>query len=140
MERLSTGKPRRIPCCDQRQPILVFTDGASESDGHTIGGVVYVDEQFEYFSCAVPERLVEEWGSIYSHFIGLVELYAILVSTFLWSDHLCESRAIYFIDNNSSMDACIRGDVWVKTCPRVAVVLGENRRKGQVVDLVHQGP
>ena len=109
MERLSTGKPRRIPCCDQRQPILVFTDGTSESDGHTIGGVVYVDEQFEYFSCAVPERLVEEWGSIYSHFIGLVELYAILVSRSLWSDHLCESRAIYFIDNNSSMDACIRG-------------------------------
>ena len=109
MDRLSSGEPRMIPCCDQRRPILVFTDGASEVSGHTIGGVMFNDNKFEYFSCAVPERLVEEWGSMFSHFIGLVELYAILVSRLLWNDHLSGSRTIYFIDNNSSMDACIKG-------------------------------
>ena len=108
MDRLSSGEPRMIPCCDQRRPILVFTDGASEVSGHTIGGVMFNDK-FEYFSCAVPERLVEEWGSMFSHFIGLVEMYAILVSRLLWDDHLSGSRTIYFIDNNSSMDACIKG-------------------------------
>lgn len=109
MGRLASGKPRLVPCCDQRSPILVFTDGASESDGHTIGGVIYLDGRFEYFSCAVPESLVAEWGSMFSHFIGLVELYAVLVSRRLWSDQITGSRTIYFIDNNSSMDACIRG-------------------------------
>ena len=139
MERLSSGKPRRVSCCDRRRPILVFTDGASESDGHTIGGVVSIDKQFEYFSCAVPDSLVEEWGAIFSHFIGLVELYAVLVSRLLWSDQLNESRTIYFIDNNSSMDACIRlkGNVRVEACSRVAVVLRKTGRKGQVMALVH---
>ncbi|CAL1139205.1 unnamed protein product [Cladocopium goreaui] len=56
------------------------SNGHDWVSGHTIGGVMSNDNKFEYFSCAVPERLVEEWGSMFSHFIGLVEMYAILVS------------------------------------------------------------
>lgn len=129
MGRLVAGEPRRVPCCDQRRPILIFTVGASESSGHTIGGVLAIDKHFEYFSCEVPKRLVEEWGSNFSHFIGLVELYAILVGRLLWNDYLNESRAIYFIDNNSSMDACIRGKSWRRACHDLMLKLGAVRRQ-----------
>ena len=109
MDRLEKGEPRRIPCSDIGDPVLIFTDGASEADGHTIGGVLLHDGQYEYFSCEVPRELVEEWSSSFSHFIGLVELYAVLVARCLWGDRLAGARAIFFIDNNSAMDACIKG-------------------------------
>ena len=109
MKRLATGEPRKIPCCDLGKPTLVFTDGASEETNHTIGGVVMVGETVEYFSCSIPEVLVAEWAQSYSHFIGLVELYAILVARMLWRAYIDGSRAIFFIDNNSAMDACIKG-------------------------------
>ncbi|CAL1153951.1 unnamed protein product [Cladocopium goreaui] len=54
-DRLETGEPRKVPCCDQRKPFLVYTDGASESSGHTIGGVFAADGKFEYFACAAVE-------------------------------------------------------------------------------------
>lgn len=62
MGRLASGKPRLVPCCDQRSPTLNFTDGASESDGHTIGGVIYLDGRFEEVACAVPESQLAGWG------------------------------------------------------------------------------
>ena len=125
INRLETGEPRKIPCCDQRQPLLVYTDGASEAEGHTIGGVFAVDGKFEYFSCAVPDRLVAEWGKQFSHFIGLVELYAILVGRALWADRLDGTRVIYFIDNNSSMDACIKGTSGSKHVRELFALLGK---------------
>ena len=109
INRLETGEPRKVPCCDQRKPFLVYTDGASESSGHTIGGVFAADGKFEYFACAVPDPLIAEWGANFSHFIGLVELYAILVARSLWADQPWWIQGHLFIDNNSSMDACIKG-------------------------------
>ena len=68
-----------------------------------------IGETVEYFSCSIPEVLVAEWAQSYLHFIGLVELYAILVARMLWPAYIDGSRAIFFIDNKSAMDACIKG-------------------------------
>ena len=109
MRRLATVEPSKIPCCDLGKPTLFFTDGASEETNHTIGGVVMIGETVEYFSCSIPEVLVAEWAQSYLHFIGLVELYAILVARMLWPAYIDGSRAIFFIDNKSAVDACIKG-------------------------------
>ena len=66
-------------------------------------------ENLNIFACAVPDPLIAEWGANFSHFIGLVELYTVLAGRALWADRLGGSRVIYFIDINSSMDACIKG-------------------------------
>ena len=52
---------------------------------------------------------MEEWRSQYKHIIGLVELYAVVVSSNLWGQSMKSRRVIYFIDNQSSLDALIKG-------------------------------
>ena len=46
MNRLESGRPRELPCSHEHRPVLVFTDGASEGNLNTIGGLLFVDGQF----------------------------------------------------------------------------------------------
>ena len=38
--RLTPGVSRTVPCRELGQPVLIFSDGASEGDSHTIGGIL----------------------------------------------------------------------------------------------------
>ena len=109
MSRLQTGQPKEIPCFSDQPPVVICTDGASEGDDHTIGGIVSNGDQLEYFACRVPDPLVREWFASYKHIIGLVEMYAVLVAADVWADLVKGRRVIYFIDNQSSLDALIKG-------------------------------
>ena len=109
MDRLQTGQPKVVPCFSDRPPVVICTDGASEGDDHTIGGIISDGNKLEYFACRVPDQLVADWFSSYKHIRGLVEMYAVLVAAKMWADTLRSRRAIYFIDNQSSLDALIKG-------------------------------
>ena len=61
LNRLDNGKPRELPCSHEQRPVLVFTDGASDGDLNTIGGLLFSDGHFRYFSCHVPPSLVTTW-------------------------------------------------------------------------------
>lgn len=41
--RIDNGRPRELPCSHEQRPVLVFTDGASEGDLNTIGGLLFAD-------------------------------------------------------------------------------------------------
>ena len=109
MNRLESGRPRELPCSHERRPVLVFTDGASEGNLNTIGGLLFVDGQFRYFSCHVPQCLVDTWMSNSKHVIAMVELYAVVVARFVWSKFLGGRKAIAFVDNESAKEALVKG-------------------------------
>ena len=76
-ERFRREKPREVPMLVDSKSILVFTDGASEADCHTVGGVlVFPDETCpRFFGADVPGPLVDKWFSATKHIIGPVETY-----------------------------------------------------------------
>ena len=109
MNRIESGRPRELPCSHEQRPVLVFTDGASEGNLNTIGGLLFVDGQFRYFSCHVPQCLVDTWMANSKHVIAMVELYAVVVARFVWSKFLGGRKAIAFVDNESAKEALVKG-------------------------------
>ena len=85
-ERLCSGRPKTFIADDVQRPTLTFTDGASEYEGNdpvaTIGGVLIgPDGTCEVFGASVPDDVMRLWQSDGKvHVIGLVELYACVVS------------------------------------------------------------
>ena len=109
LKRLDMGRPKEVPCLPMGSPVVLFTDGASEGSMHTIGGVLVDGADIEFYACSVPEDLVAAWKSIYSHVIGPIEMYAVLVSAKLWKSRIQGKRCMFFVDHNSAMDALIKG-------------------------------
>eukprot|EP00435_Cladocopium_sp_Y103_P052388 s1758_g16.t1 len=107
--RLLSGRPRELSCSPGGPPVVVNTDGASEGDLHTIGGVMTFNGAHSFFSCKVPDELVSEWRQTYQHIIGLVELYAVVVAASVWSADLSGKRVLFFVDNQPALDALIKG-------------------------------
>ena len=114
---LRHAKPRVVTFRGVK-PALILTDGACE-DGDvpgkqvaTVGGVLcgrgVAPDRF--FGAIVPpdivERLAEESGS---QVIGQIELAPIWIAKRLWHEHITDTRAIFFVDNNSARFAMIRG-------------------------------
>ena len=84
-DRLACGTPRVVPCQLPEQPILVFSDGASEGSLHTIGGImVRPGSSARFFACHVPIKLVGAREGSLKHLIGPVETYAALVARAVW--------------------------------------------------------
>ena len=110
-ERVRHERPRLVPPLTKQQPILVFTDGASEDALHVVGGLIFFpgDVPPRFFGGKVPKGLTDEWFVDLKHIIGPVEAYAVLVARALWHKHLVGTRCIYFIDNYGAMDAFIKG-------------------------------
>ena len=95
-ERLMRGEPRRVPCKIDPNPPLVFTDGASEGELHTIGGVIIFGGESQYFGCHVPSAFTKKWLESSKHIIGMVELYGALVARATWDSQLANRKSILF--------------------------------------------
>ena len=100
--RITGGLPRSIPCGEPCPPLLVYTDGASEQDLHTVGGILVAPRvtQCRYFSAHVPKRLVAVWKETMKHVIGPVELYAVVLARYTWHE---------YVDSYAALDSCIKG-------------------------------
>ena len=109
--RITGGLPRSIPCGEPCPPLLVYTDGASEQDLHTVGGILVAPRatRCRYFSAHVPKRLVAVWKETMKHVIGPVELYAVVLARYTWHEYLVQGKSIYFVDSYAALDSCIKG-------------------------------
>lgn len=92
-------------------PVLVFTDGACEEAGTTVGGVIIeVGKQRECFGAKLPEATVGLWKTKCSQLqvIGQAELYPLFLARLTWSSRLQNRRVIYFIDNEAARIGMVR--------------------------------
>ncbi|CAE7606611.1 unnamed protein product [Symbiodinium sp. CCMP2456] len=112
VNRLSFGAPRVVPCLVAPKPVLIFTDGASETTGHTVGGVLYLpgDEQPRFFGCEVPSALTRQWSQHLKHIIGPVEAYALAVARKVFHNYVSGKFCIFFVDNDAVLMSFIRGN------------------------------
>ena len=85
-ERFPREKPREVPMLVDTPSVLVFTDGASEAECHTVGGVLVFPDGREprFFGAYVPGALTHKWFSSMKHIIGPVEAYALLLARAVW--------------------------------------------------------
>ena len=113
--RLCSGRPKTFLADDVEKPVLIFTDGALEYEGDaakaTIGGVsLKPDGACEVFGCAVPDDVLKRWqDGGKTHVIGLVELYACVVSLLHWKPDVSSRRVILFVDNWPALDVLVKG-------------------------------
>ena len=114
-ERLCSGRPKTFIADDVQRPTLIFTDGALEYEGNdpvaTIGGVLLTPDGIcEVFGASVPDKVVSLWQSDGKvHVIGLVELYACVVSLLHWKPLVKSRRVVMFVDNWPALDVLVKG-------------------------------
>ena len=138
-QRLLCGEPRRVPWRHDPDPPLVFTDGASEGDLHTIGGVIISSAGVQYFGCHVPDQLVRLWLESSKHIIGMVEMYGALVARTVWASILAGRKSILFVDNNAAKEAFVKGTSYNKHYRQMLVSLERLESKSRSWTWVAQG-
>ena len=105
IEELEKDLPKIIGPPRSERPHVIFTDGACEEDGTSIGGVLYCpDGTAECFGCVVPEAIADSWKSRAGQLqvIGQAEIFPVLVARWTWEHYLRGKRVIYLIDNESA--------------------------------------
>ena len=130
-ERYDKGVPRAIPTVFDQRPVLVFTDGACETvDGRllaTVGGIIFDPASKllpSAFGCIVPDKVVRAWmNEGKEHPVPQTELYAVVLARFVWKEELDGKRVIYFVDNQGTLDACIKGYSRVESMRRLLLEL-----------------
>ena len=107
--------PRTLSLVDSIVPILVFTDGACEAEGDSFGMVV-IDEFKGTKVVAgglLPDGLGERWRNepgAGSQVIAQVELYPVVLYRWWAGAGIAGRRVIFYIDNEASRMALIRGN------------------------------
>lgn len=109
---MSVAGPRSIEPISSVCPVVIFTDGACEPEGTTIGGVLLVQgEQTQAFGAKLTSEavdlLVSKSGQ--TQVIGQAEILPILVAKTVWADQIRNKKVVYFIDNDSARLALIKG-------------------------------
>ena len=92
-------------------PVLIFTDGACEDAGTSIGGVLVCPSgKTQCFGTEVPRSVVESWKQRVeqSQVIGQAELLPVLVARWTWAEDIKNRRVVYFIDNESARLALVK--------------------------------
>ena len=116
LARYVVAKPRQVPSWFGESPILVFTDGACEpGQGSlvvTVGGVLFhpAESHARAFGVNVPDEVVAAWikeGK--EHPVPQTELYAVVLARSHWKGLIDGFRCVFFVDNQGSLDACIKG-------------------------------
>ena len=127
--RLCSGKPKLFVADTVKRPTLLFTDGALEYDGQTacgtIGAVcIHPDGRTEVFGVKVSSEVLGMWQqSGKTHVIGLVELYACVVSLVHWKRSFATRRVIMFVDNWPALDVIVKGTSLEKEWRSLLLVL-----------------
>ena len=92
-------------------PILVFTDGACEPEGSSVGGLIIDGSTVEYFGFIVDESLIKsrKTREDQQQVIGQAELFPLMVARLTWAKRLVGKRVIYFVDNKSARLGLVKG-------------------------------
>ena len=112
-QRVLSGPPLKIEKA-LHSTWFIFTDGACDQVAKTgsIGGVISSPsgECSRFFGESVPPNLLEDLFSKSNNPIHELEVLPVLVAASLWGSLFPHSQVVYFIDNESSRMAYIRGD------------------------------
>ena len=112
IEAIFWAGPRVVEPRAHKPPVIIFTDGACEEDGTTIGGVLITRSgRPEAFGARLTEEAVKRLASKLGQkqVIGQAELLPVLVAKQTWEKEIGCSKVIFFIDNDSARLALIKG-------------------------------
>ena len=110
---LSTAGPRTLALGRSLPPVVLYTDGAVEEHGVSIGGVL-VDRSitvFEAFGGSVPRHIWSTWvapGKA-GHVIAQAELAPAVLALAVWGQVVQGRDVLLFVDNSSAIGALVRG-------------------------------
>ena len=109
-DRVLNGPPVTLTAATET-PLVIFTDGACESEGGSVGGILYCGscEPLRYFSSKVPDLLLREFSTEAQHPIFLVELLACYLAIFLWGPEAVGRYVVLYLDNEAAKGAIIKG-------------------------------
>ena len=115
--------PRTILTSVQEKPLIVFTDGACETEDDvfvgSVGAVIFDPRNIadvKAFGVHVPDVLLNEWKFAGKrHLIGPVEMYAVILARSTWKAEVGGRRIIYFVDHCGVMNSYIKGSSADKT-------------------------
>ena len=84
VEHLTKAKPRVIEARKSLPPVLIFSDGACEAEGTSIGAVLFdpFSNRLQCFGAEVSQGIIETWKSKedQKQVIGQAELFPLLCS------------------------------------------------------------
>ena len=108
---LDIAKPRKVMVEISDEPILIFTDGASEQSQNTWGAVIFIPGEVPIVAAGeVPIDLVDFWkAEVGSQIICQVELYPIVLVKLILASKLCDRRVLFYVDNDPTRDGLISG-------------------------------
>ena len=106
------AKPRIIDARKSLPPVLIFSDGACEAEGTSVGAVLFdpVSNRLQCFGAGISQGTIETWKSKadQKQVIGQAELFPLLVARLTWKDIIAGRRCMYFLDNESARIAMVR--------------------------------
>ena len=108
---MSSAGPRLVEPISAMPPIIIFTDGACEATGSSIGGIIFIPgRRPEAFGALLTDSAVKSLTSKLgqTQVIGQAELLPVLVAKTVWRRYLSNRKVIYFIDNDSARLALVR--------------------------------
>ena len=103
-------RPLQLAWCGP--PLLLFTDGAAEAVGVSIGGVLidHRDSSVLYFGCYLPDTLINEWKAQgKEQVIAEAETLPLLIARRIWRRRLYRAKVISFIDNEGARASVVKG-------------------------------
>lgn len=110
---LASSLPRSIHAWKDEWPVIIFTDGACESEGSLVThGAVLCDVasgSYFFFGDHVPKSYVESWmkgGK--KQVICQAELFPIWVAKTTWRSIISGKQVLWFCDNEAARSAMIR--------------------------------
>eukprot|EP00435_Cladocopium_sp_Y103_P051887 s469_g16.t1 len=110
--RVVEGKPLKIERA-LHTTWLVFTDGACDPEAGTgsVGGMIYDPngQCLRFFGEAVPPEIMKDLLSRSKNPIHELEILPVFIAADLWGDMYPHAQVVYYIDNESSRMAHIKG-------------------------------
>ena len=120
---LRTAGPKVIGPSRKSPPVLVFTDGACEESGTSVGAVLVTTDCVECFGFQVSQEQVDSWKTRLhqSQVIGQAELYPVLVAKKTWAAKLRNQRVIHFVDNEAARLGLVKA--YSPVLPSLAIIM-----------------
>ena len=110
-ELLSEAAPRKVHLRDPGPNVVLYTDGAVESEGATCGAIIFPPgKQPEFFRMKIPKEWTDSWAAAGTrHAVAQAEAFPVLVAKLTWAHYLKEVNVLTFTDNEAIRAGLIKG-------------------------------
>ena len=112
ISRVESAEPVKVEKCFS-STWIVFTDGCCEAERRFggVGGILISPQGscVAYFSAEVPDWLMDALLQTSANPIHELELLPMSLAAYIWNARICYSQVVWYVDNESSKMAMIRG-------------------------------